>query len=238
MIRIAIADDEKEFVEKIEKIIRQFFSTRNEEYKIEKYLLSGELMVDVEEGKYFDIYLIDIEMPTVNGWSLASVIREKYNEPYIIFVTSHPEYSMMGYEYGAWRYITKDTLHEKLPLAFEALIKKMESDNRKYYLIEMPSRSFTVDYNDIYYLHKEGKYTEVYTNREVVKVRKAINKVYNELNDSEFMFVDRSHVVNVRHVVSLEEKTITMRDGANFVIGNTQYRKVRNEFNGFWRDKG
>lgn len=237
MIRIAIVDDEIEFIEKVEKITGQYFTAKNVEYKIVRYLLSGELMLDVESGKYFDIYLIDIEMPAVDGWDLAHAIRQKYDEPYIIFVTSHLEYGIIGYEYNAWRYITKDTLQEKLPLAFEGLAEKLDRKNRKYYMIHTQSRSFMVDYNDIYYMHKEGKYTIVHTSEEIIRIRKAINKVYDELGGNEFLFVDRGYVVNVRHVMALNDCIVTMRDGTEINASVTLYRKVKQAFSEFWRDR-
>ena len=60
----------------------------------------------------------------MNGMELARRIRQLYDSPYIIFVTSYMEYSIKGYEYNAWRYIVKDEMHQNLPLAYDSLIAR------------------------------------------------------------------------------------------------------------------
>lgn len=235
MIRIAIIDDEILFVKKVQEITGQYFKSRRIEYELVIYLLSGELLWDVEKGEYFDIYLIDIEMPVVSGMDIACAIREKYDEPYIMFVTSHLEYSIRGYEYGVWRYITKDTLYEKLPLAFDGLISKLNNSDKRYYMIDMCSRVCRIECNDIYYFHKDGKYTIFHAGKGILRERKAITKIYNELNQGEFLFANRTYVVNLRHVMSLSQNTVTMRDGTDISVSAQQFHKVKKEFNDFWK---
>lgn len=49
---------------------------------------------------YYDAYILDIEMPDMNGMELAHEIRLKYQESFILFVTSYLKCSLKGYEYG------------------------------------------------------------------------------------------------------------------------------------------
>lgn len=112
MIRIAVVDDELFFADRIREIADKFFKDKDIDYEIKVYTHPVELRWDVEDGDYFDIYLIDIEMPGMDGLALAQCIRMIYAEPYIIFVTAHMKYSIKGYEYDVWRYIIKDRVDE------------------------------------------------------------------------------------------------------------------------------
>ncbi len=235
MLRIAIIDDEQACTREISRITDHYFRSAGVAYMIKAYQLPGELIWDIEEGTYFDIYLLDIEMPTINGMELAYAIRQKYDEPYIIFITSYVEYSIRGYEYHAWRYITKDKVQENLPLAFDGLMRKVGEKNRKFYIFELHSKITKLLYNDIYYLHKDGKYTEFCTALGLLRERRAINKVQEDLDDNAFVFTDRSYVVNLRHVITLDKDLIIMRNGDTIPVSMPQFQKVKQAISDYWR---
>lgn len=235
MIRVAIVDDEMEFAGQIKEITRQYFVARKIAYEAVIYQMPQELLWDMDEGQYFDIYLIDIEMPAINGMELAHAIRQKYHEPYIIFVTSHLEYSIRGYEYNAWRYITKNTMQETLPLAFDSLQERLSEKPQKFYVIEMHSKVTKILYHDIYYLHKDGKYTYFYTNQGMERAREPLIQVYEKLDDPAFQFTDRAYVVNLCHVMTLGDYVVIMRDGTEIPVSIPQFQKIKKAICDYWR---
>lgn len=236
MIRVAIVDDEIEFARRVQEITRQYFESRKIEYEAVVYQIPQELLWDIGEGQYFDIYLIDIEMPDVSGMELAHAIRQKYDEPYIIFVTAHMEYSIQGYEYNVWRYIIKDEMAEKLPLAFDSLQQRLAGKVQKMYSIEMHAKLFRIAYQDIYYLHKEGKYTNFYTSTGMYRERSSLNQVYESLNDNAFIFTDRAYIANIRHVMSFQDHMAIMRDGTEIPVSIPQFQKVKKAISEYWRE--
>jgi DNA-binding LytR/AlgR family response regulator len=168
---------------------------------------------------------------------LAHAIRQKYDEPYIIFVTSHLEYSVKGYEYHAWRYITKDKMKETLPFALESLMKKIEEKGNNFYIIELYSKISKIACHDIFWMHKEGKYTVFHTKQGEVRERKALAKIYNDLQDDAFIFTDRSFIVNLRHVMTLGDHIIIMRNGDKIPVSIPQFHKVKMAISDYWRKR-
>ena len=68
MIKVAICDDEKEYIDKISKIVSDI-----EDVKIYTYDSGYKILNILEE---FDIFILDIEMPGISGMNLAHIIRE------------------------------------------------------------------------------------------------------------------------------------------------------------------
>lgn len=234
MIAIAIVDDEAEVGRRVESIVKKEFEKTESPFKVKYYQHPRELLWDLQEKKYFDIFFLDIEM-NVNGLEVARQIREMYLEPYIVFVTSYVKYSVRGYEYGAYRYILKDEIDEKLPEAIDYMCKKMESMVQKQYIIEAPSKIKKIDFRDIYYMYVEGKYTYFCTRNGNVRVRKPLGEVYKELDTPAFVYADKGHIVNLQHVMSMEERTIQMRNGDQVVVSFPQTKKVREAICQYWR---
>ena len=72
MIRIAVCDDERCFVEQMNHIITNHARDISQPPETSFYTSSSQLLYDVEEGAHFDLLLLDIEMPEGDGMSLAT----------------------------------------------------------------------------------------------------------------------------------------------------------------------
>lgn len=234
MVRIAIVDDERDFAKRVEEITVQFFHEKKVGCKTVIYHMPQELLWDMEDGYSYDIYLMDIEMPVVSGLDLAHAIRQKHDEPYIIFITAHLEYSIEGYEYNAWRYIMKSGMKEKLLPAFEQMMERWEREPEKFYFFQNQSKISKVACNDIYYLHKDGKYTIFYTKQGIFKERSPIAKVWGNLDTTEFIFSDRAYIVNLRHVIRLGSNTVVMRDGTEVPSSCQHFHRVKEAIKKYW----
>lgn len=87
MLRIAICDDEEKILFKLEETTDTFFKTYCVDCKIQTYQSSGNLWYDLQDGIYYDKFLLDIEMPQVSGMDLAEKIRDTSPVIKIIFIT-------------------------------------------------------------------------------------------------------------------------------------------------------
>jgi len=67
MIYIAICDDNEKTVEILKKKVMEFLKKSNEFADITVYTQSENLQYDIQEGKYYDLILSDIEMPNIDG---------------------------------------------------------------------------------------------------------------------------------------------------------------------------
>lgn len=236
MVRIAIVDDEEEIGKHIEAIVKDYFKETQEVYEVRYYQQPENLTWDLADKKYYDIFLLDIEM-NINGLEVARRIRELYLEPYIVFVTSFVKYSVRGYEYGAYRYILKEEIDEKLPEALEFMCRELENRVYAQYVIESQSMVKKIDYKDIFYIYVEGKYSYFYTRNEEDKVRKSLAEVYRELDAPEFIYADKRYIVNLQHVMTMGKRELLMRDGKVIVASVSQARKIREAISQYWGNK-
>ena len=89
MPRIAIVDDQEEYLEEICNLIEKFYFKNGIPYVVNTFSNAQLLLYEMEEKLYFDIYLLDIEMPGINGLSLAEKIRSMDDAGYIVFITEY-----------------------------------------------------------------------------------------------------------------------------------------------------
>lgn len=92
-----------------------------------KLCKDGELALKAFQGSSFDLCLLDVMMPKIDGFSLAAEIRIKDKNIPIIFITARSlkEDKLKGYGLGADDYITKPFDEEELLWKIKAVIRRI-----------------------------------------------------------------------------------------------------------------
>ncbi|MGN0163008.1 MAG: LytR/AlgR family response regulator transcription factor [Candidatus Ornithomonoglobus sp.] len=105
--RIAICDDEPQDAEYINKTVKEILQTENIDNEIFCYNSGRGLLEIMQNGISFDLLLLDVMMPQLNGMELAAYLRRNLYDTSIIFISSNREMAMYGYEVSAARYLAK-----------------------------------------------------------------------------------------------------------------------------------
>jgi DNA-binding response OmpR family regulator len=92
-----------------------------------KLCKDGEVALKAFHGHAFDLCLLDVMMPRLDGFSLAKEIRAKDKSIPILFITakSLKEDKLKGYDLGADDYVTKPFDEEELLWKIKAVIRRV-----------------------------------------------------------------------------------------------------------------
>ena len=233
MIKIAVIDDQREFLDKEIKLLEDWFEAHAVEMMYKAYDNPLELVMDMEEdGKDYDLFFIDIEMPQMQGLELARIIRKYSWRSDIIFVTSHDEFSREGYETRAWRYIIKEQMDEEIPRAIDDLMKEWLSAKRESVMLEVAGGAERVYLDELEYLEVERKYVIYHRvgGKEPVRVRQSLKDAIGMLDQDTIVQINRYAVVNLLHLEGWREKTIRMRTGQKLDISRMHMKSFKEAF--------
>ena len=117
-LKILVVDDEKVLVKGMK------FNLQSEGYQVET-AYDGESAVELARGGAFDLIILDLMMPKIDGLQACMRIREFSNVP-IIMLTARSEDAdkIMGFECGADDYITKPFNILELKARVRALLRR------------------------------------------------------------------------------------------------------------------
>ncbi len=180
MSNILVVDDEKEIADLVEIYLK------NENYEVYKYYSSKNILNDLEHIN-IDLAILDIMMPDIDGFTLCSKIREKYNFP-IIFLTAKVEDvdAYYGLSIGADDYVTK-------PFRPELLIARVKAQLRRYkkYNQNIEEDNSVIDFRDI---NINNKTHEFYFNE------KKVNLTPIEFSMMWYLCLNRGNVVTTEEL--------------------------------------
>ena len=141
MLRIAVCDDDKEAVVRHKSIAEQCLRECGCAGETLSYTASENLLYDITEDHFFfDLILLDIEMPGSSGMELAEKIRPCLPDVKIIFITSHIEYAIDAFELSVFRYVPKAEIEKRLAAAVRDAVKLIMLEEGKTYTIRTSSR--------------------------------------------------------------------------------------------------
>lgn len=238
MIYIAICDDDEKLIEDLKVEVCQVLKKIHQTADITTYTQSRMLQYDIEEGKYFDLILSDIEMPNVDGMKLAKYIKNYLPEILVIFITSYLKYAIDAFELSIFRYIPKSMIKMRLTHAIVDAVNMINLQSNKFYKIEMPSRIEKIPYNKIMYICREGKNSEiVFVNGGITRVRKSLTQVFKELNSADFIYIDRGDIVNLAHIMGIRDGIVELKDGIRIPASHSRLEEIKMRLSEFWEEQ-
>lgn len=122
--KILIVDDEREIADLIELYLE------NENYEVFKYY-TGSDGLNCIQNIIFDLAILDIMLPDINGFELCQKIRQNYHYPVIMLTAKSEEIDKItGLTLGADDYITKPFLPLELVARVKAQLRRYKRYNQ------------------------------------------------------------------------------------------------------------
>ena len=234
MIKIAICDDEQSLVSANKRIVDKFIKEKKEMATIEEYGNGEFLLADIQEGAYFDLILLDIEMPYKNGMEIAPQIKQCLPNTLIVFVTSHLKYAIDSFALSIFRYEPKQDLQVRLEQALQDAFNYIKLEQNDVYTIQTQTRLEKILLKNILYIKKSGKNSVLVTFNNQTKVRKSLSQVFEELNRNEFIYIDRGCIVNIIHIMQVKNGEVVLKNGESLAISRSHVQATKELINAFW----
>lgn len=234
--RAAIVDDSQEYRDTVQEVLQSVAGRCGKEIQCTQFSRAETLVYEMnDEGAYFDIYVLDIQMPGINGMDLGRGIREKYPDVCMIFVTSYSRFALESYEIDAYQYILKDKIAERLPRALEKFFRRTaEETEADYYTISTANKLEKFRFKDIIRICKNGKYAEFVTKERTYRQRLSLNDVYKMLPEGDFVFIERGIIVNIFHISGMDVREITLSNHEVVTASRAYLKNVKEEVTRYW----
>lgn len=220
MLRIAICDDSSAFLVQT-KFMIDHWDKCPQNIAMELFK-DGDTLISAHAKKPFDIILLDIVMPLLNGIETAKELREKDKNVKIVFLTSSAEFAVDSYTVKASNYLLKPLEPEKLFLCMDELISELQSTPRCI-TVKGIDATHRIAISDIEYIEAQGKH--IVFSMVGSKTVRSSEPLYTYENilviDDGFLKCHRSYIVNVHYIDSYSHSEIIMRSGYRIPISRS-----------------
>ncbi|MDF1880367.1 response regulator transcription factor [Sulfurimonas sp. MAG313] len=143
MAKILLVEDDDTLAETLKELLE------SESYDV-TWVKDGNMAIETSFISSFDLLLLDVNVPFINGFELLQSLRDAGSLTPAIFLTALSDISSIskGFEVGADDYIKKPFDYDELSIRIKSLIRK--SLRLKSESIELLDFTFKLDTNELY----------------------------------------------------------------------------------------
>lgn len=223
-LKIAICDDDASQREYLARTVAEWAKKNRHLTEVRQYIDAKSFLFDYLEDKGFDILLLDIEMPQMNGIELAKTVRRENSTVQIVFITGFYEYFSDGFDVSALHYLIKPADERKLFTVLDKAVENLAYRQRSV-LLATAEGEVKVSLADILYIESENVYIIVHTVHGDYRTRMALIKFMEQLDET-FFKVHRSFVVSLKYIKKITRTEVIMTNGASVPISRGLYDEV------------
>lgn len=230
MLEIAVCDDSIDELSNIVHLIIVYRASKNINLQYTVFANGFELISDLEKGKLFDIYCLDIIMPGFMGIDVAKEIRSFDKTAPILFFTSSPEFALESYSVKAVNYVLKPISKEKLFITFDEVLEQIKGEKEEDAIIVKSDEGIqrilianlvyaeVIGRNVLYHL-RSGR---------VIKCREPFSTVCDQLLKYKcFIKTHRSYIVNMQYVDTIRNHRIILQNLSSVPIAQGKAKEIK-----------
>lgn len=230
MYHIAIVEDEADFSAQLQEFLGQYQREHDLQLKLSVFGDGAEILKDYQP--IYDIILLDIEMPQINGMDAAEQIREMDSGVVLMFITNMAAYAIRGYEVGALDFVMKPITFYTFSMKLTRALKRVKQKEKQQILLTLSDGVKKFGIQQIYYVEVQNRMLHYHTDEGEYVVRGTMQSVEQMLASYPFVKCNHWYMVNLMHVsevrknmatVGGNELEISRRNRSSFLKALTEY---------------
>lgn len=238
-MRIAICDDNRLCRAHVTDLLHDYVEQRHDKSITLSVFSEPEALLAAHREAAFDIYILDIVMPGLNGIELGKALRKDSTESKIIYLTSSEEYALDSFQVRPLHYLMKPVERDALFPVLDEAVASISLRRDKSLIIKTRDSSVRVAYDSLLYAERslravvyhlvDGKTVES------TSLRSTFSEALKELlADPRFSLCGASTVVNLHHITAVEMDCVLFQDSLRLPLGVKACRELRTVWNEYW----
>ena len=233
MIQIAICDDEKAILDEVSGYIKDYAENKGDlDLEVFRFDSARTLISTLEDGKTFDIFVLDVYIGDEMGTELADCIRKNGIESPIIFATTSIEHAPQSYETGTLRYLIKPINPRKFYEALDAALIQVKRIEDRFLKFKTENGVASVNANHILYSEARDHYQYLrQDDGEEIKVRMTVAELFAILvKYGGFVRIGNAYIVNLRHVKNVTPANVCLYNNIKIQIPRGKFTEIKDIF--------
>lgn len=224
MIRVAVAEDELHTYETIHDCLMRYAAEKQLELAVSHFHNGFEITDGYTPG--YDIILMDVDMPLMNGMDAARVIRDLDPSVIIIFITNLSQYAIQGYSVQAFDYILKPVQYFPFSEFFGRAVSRLQATkDAPCITLRMKEEIRKIAVRDIYYIEIINHTLYFHTASGVYQATGKMKEMEAQLAPFDFIRCNNGYLVNPVYVDCIRENNVIVH-GDSLPISRNRKKEV------------
>lgn len=231
-IKIALCDNDAKALSVIAGATESLFRDQGFHVRVERFQSAEALMAALEQEQ-FQMVMLDIDMPGMDGIQAARQIRTKHEGVQIIFVSGCEDRVFDALMVQPLGFVRKSNFFEDLTSVIGLYVENSLRGSDDGY-IEFMTRGSTVslEAKKIRYIEGSRNYQLLYLagNEEPIEVKMTMDKLESVTEPYGFIRIHKGYLVNHRYIQRITYDHVILGDGVTLPVGRSKATEIKNRF--------
>lgn len=207
-MRVAIVEDMDENIAILQTYLNRY--EREHDIQIQTCSYKDGMHFITDYRPVWDLILLDIEMPLLNGMDTARQIRKADPDVLIIFITCLTQYAIEGYSVRALDYVLKPVQYYAFAAKLDQVCEILASRHRNSILVSCREGQIKLLPEQILYVEVQDHTLCYHTSQLLLHTTgtQSLARLAEELKDYGFARCHQAYLVNLRHVTRYDRSTV------------------------------
>lgn len=201
-MRIALVEDEAVYQQQLREYLEKYQDEFCCALQISVYD-NGMSFVHGFAGQ-FDIILLDVAMPYIDGFETARRIRQIDSDVVILFVTNQAQHAIRGYEVDAMDYILKPISYFAFSQRLKRALSRVRLREEPSLMLNMKSGTRKLKISSIYYIEVRDHSLVYHTMDGDYSAFGSLKEEEQRLEKYHFVRCNKAYLVSLRHVDNVQ----------------------------------
>lgn len=233
MLKIAIIDDDKDFLKLYKELVNKIFSEHHVMTETQAFVYGAAFINSLSIVNY-DLVFMDIDMPELSGIDIVSKLRNNNFNFDLIFVSAHSHFVFEAIKLTPYRFIRKTNLKEETKEAIGAYCNRKQIQF-KMIPLELQNGEIVkekiMDIIQFFSIRHDVFYSSKNQKMGVILSRKySLSKIEHLTKDLGFIRVHRSYLVNYKYIKKIDSKSLLLTDESEVPISHGKMTDIQEQF--------
>jgi Response regulator of the LytR/AlgR family len=224
-MRTLIIDDSKNDLD----LIRQSFVALTSIPSITSHCDTSTTIPENIDALRYDLYILDIDMPEMNGFEVAKKINSAEPDAFIMFCSNHDELVFDSFRLNTFYFIRKSNLRDDMTEALHKFISTYDKENTDF-IIQQGSSVQKIPYTQIVYFEVTGNDLFVKTENREYRIRKTLKSLMESVPKHDFIQPAKNYLLNIKYVSEISKNIIILKNGEKFKISRLYVDSAKKQY--------
>ena len=228
-IKIALCDDDKRALPVIAGATESAFASHGMQVEIENFSQGEKLLKAMETNRY-QLVMLDIEMPSMDGIAVGKALRARGDDTRIVYVSEAESRVFESFYVQPLGFVRKSNFLNDIAAVVELYIKESSKDARNDILnLDTRSGMMAISSRQIRYIEGNRNYQILYVEGKdrPVEVKMTIGRLEELTKPYGFIRVHKGFLVNYQYIEQINTNELSLRDGTIIPIGRSKSAEVK-----------
>jgi len=239
MIYTAICDDHPSQIKILTALLERYLKERpGVEMQYSCFSSGGDLLSSMADGKIYNLLLLDIIMPEINGIELAKKVREYNENSTMIYLTVSKDHALDAYGVSAVQYILKPVKVSTPFPVLDNVLPTLFQEKERYFLLSAAESDIKIPFSSIICVELNHRRLKIYLENGKTLFSKYIRTTFTDtiaplLQDGRFIRPHKSFVINIDKAEELTKNEFIMRNDIKVPVSRLNYADMKNAYTSY-----